>query len=243
MNIKRSLKRHLPLLYDNLIAAKRGEIELPSCRRIFAEPVIHEFLRSRFDGVVGGVFVEAGANDGMTRSNTIYLERHYGWKGLLVEALPHRFHQCVENRPASITVHAALVDKDFSGDYAVIADYDLMSFMPHGDAAIDKNSHVQHFEETIKHRSASIGTEYFVPTKTFAEIFDQNGVTDIDFLSLDIEGMELSALKGIDFDVVRPKTILVEDWDEKGISSFLLDKGYELEHRISEKDCFFKDAR
>jgi hypothetical protein len=35
----------------------------------------------------GGVFVEAGAYDGETFSNTLYLEKRLGWTGLLVTIL------------------------------------------------------------------------------------------------------------------------------------------------------------
>lgn len=35
-----------------------------------------------------GFFIECGALDGEFHSNTLYLERYLGWKGLLVEADP-----------------------------------------------------------------------------------------------------------------------------------------------------------
>ena len=36
-----------------------------------------------------GFFIEAGASDGENISNTLYLEKKYNWKGLLVEPNPH----------------------------------------------------------------------------------------------------------------------------------------------------------
>lgn len=36
----------------------------------------------------GGFFVEAGANDGYTQSNTYWLERFCGWEGILIEPIP-----------------------------------------------------------------------------------------------------------------------------------------------------------
>ena len=46
-----------------------------------------------------GVFVEAGANDGINQSNTLYLESRRGWRGVLVEALPVLYEQCRRHRP------------------------------------------------------------------------------------------------------------------------------------------------
>ena len=37
-----------------------------------------------------GFYIEAGANDGLNQSNTVFFERHRGWTGLLVEPLPRQ---------------------------------------------------------------------------------------------------------------------------------------------------------
>src|SRR5438067_1783042 len=41
------------------------------------------------------VFVEAGAHDGYTESNTYYLARFRGWSGVPVQAIPELYRQCV----------------------------------------------------------------------------------------------------------------------------------------------------
>ncbi|CAG0898994.1 unnamed protein product [Darwinula stevensoni] len=46
----------------------------------------------------GKFFVEAGALDGQTLSKTLYLEKKYGWTGLLVEPNPHLFKKLSEMR-------------------------------------------------------------------------------------------------------------------------------------------------
>ena len=46
-----------------------------------------------------GVFVEAGANDGVSQSNTLLLERSHGWSGLLIEPVPSFAERCRRNRP------------------------------------------------------------------------------------------------------------------------------------------------
>ena len=42
--------------------------------------------------VKDGYFVEAGADDFMLNTNTLYYERLHGWTGLLVEPVLGRFH-------------------------------------------------------------------------------------------------------------------------------------------------------
>ncbi len=54
-----------------------------------------------------GFFIEAGAHDGVSLSNTFFLES-VGWTGLLVEAHPELFDKCKRSRPRSQVVHAAL---------------------------------------------------------------------------------------------------------------------------------------
>src|SRR6202008_2120463 len=56
-----------------------------------------------------GFFVEAGANDGVTYSNTLFFERFRGWRGLLVEPLPELAARCRKNRPRCLVENCALV--------------------------------------------------------------------------------------------------------------------------------------
>lgn len=52
-----------------------------------------------------GTFVEAGAHDGFTQSNTYWLERHGGWSGLLVEPVPSLARRAARRRPRSRVVN------------------------------------------------------------------------------------------------------------------------------------------
>jgi hypothetical protein len=48
-----------------------------------------------------GTHLEAGANDGESFSNSLYLEREYGWTGILVEAVPELYKKLLtKNRRA-----------------------------------------------------------------------------------------------------------------------------------------------
>src|SRR4051812_7716391 len=60
-----------------------------------------------------GFFVEAGANDGLEQSNTYWLERFHGWRGVLVEAIPALYRNAVDERPDARVFHCALVADDY----------------------------------------------------------------------------------------------------------------------------------
>ena len=38
-----------------------------------------------------GLFIEVGANNGFSESNTYYLERFRNWNGILIEPIPHLY--------------------------------------------------------------------------------------------------------------------------------------------------------
>lgn len=64
---------------------------------------IHELLGHK----KAGVFVDIGANDGVTISNTCYLEKEHGWTGLAIEPIPAVFEKLKRNR-SCITVHGCV---------------------------------------------------------------------------------------------------------------------------------------
>ncbi|MCS6954957.1 MAG: FkbM family methyltransferase [Candidatus Calescibacterium sp.] len=72
--------------------------------------------------------------------------------------------------------------------------------------------------------------------------------TDIDFMNIDVEGMDLEVLETNDWDKYRPKIILVEilnissieDLTKHEITKFLQKKGY-VPFAKSFYTCFFKE--
>jgi FkbM family methyltransferase len=155
----------------------------------------------------GGVFIEAGANDGIRQSNTFFLEKRRGWTGLLVEPMPRLAKRCKRARRGATTVEALLVAPDDSGRQIELLDLDLMSVvgagndgLPDLDAHIASAEAVQRITRTTTH---ALG-------RTLSELIDQEVDQPIDLLSLDIEGYELEALRGLDLERHRPEWILIE---------------------------------
>ena len=68
-----------------------GDTKGGSHRGVLQDQFLDEFI---FKGrVKSGFFVEAGADDFLLNSNSVWFELTHGWTGLLVEPLASQFHQ------------------------------------------------------------------------------------------------------------------------------------------------------
>ena len=168
----------------------------------------------------GGVFIEAGANDGVKQSNTYYFEKIRGWTGLLVEPVQELAAECRKNRRASIVVEAALAARDGAGATVELHVAGLMSTVAGalGDAAATAR-HVaaaQSVQRNLETRTIR------VPARTLSALIDEAGLAgEIDLLSLDVEGAEEMALRGLDLRRHAPRFICVEARDEAAIAAVL----------------------
>jgi len=165
-----------------------------------------------------GFYIECGANDGITQSNTFFLEKNKGWKGILIEPSKNGFELCKKNRSSNnIFLNCALVSDEYKFDY-IEGDFDghLMSSV-NGNRRNTKN-------EKIK-----------VQAKKLSKILDDNNLKKIDFFSLDVEGYEYEVLNGIDFNKHEFKFLLIEiyTWDYEKIVNLMGNNGYLLVENLS----------
>jgi FkbM family methyltransferase len=191
-----------------------------------------------------GCFFEVGANDGLSQSNTAYLEKYQGWRGVLVEPLPSQYAKCISNRPASTVVNAALVSSEFPGATIEIAYANLMSII--NDPVrnlLSIDSHVAIGSRFLREDEKSLsGHKFTVPALTVSAVLDRAGQTRIDLFSLDVEGYEGEVLKGIDYSRHRPRYFLIEARDKPAIDRFLAAQGYRYVAQWSEQDYLYADA-
>ena len=192
-----------------------------------------------------GFFVELGANDGLRQSNSYILQRNFSWGGLLIEPNPARFEECVINRSFSGNVHfccAACVPFAFDQSSIKLCNSDLMSVAFNLDVSNeDAMSHSKLGSQFLKNPALSY--TFFASARTLTDILDDAmAPPKIDFLSLDVEGNELSVLQGLDFEKYSADWILVESRDDS-IAEFLCPLGYSLYHTFdhnSRRDQLFK---
>jgi hypothetical protein len=72
--------------------------------------------------------------------------------------------------------------------------------------------------------------EVRVPTSTLNDILEKSSIEKIDFLSMDIEGGQLSALRGFDIKKYRPDLVCIEDYipDRDEIFEYFQKNGYDV---------------
>ncbi len=199
----------------------------------------------KFLNYKSGFFIEAGANDGVSMSNTYLYEFFLNWKGLLVEPNKNRYIKCKENRPNSIVENVALVSSEYQKEFirgSFEGDTNSMTarVIDFRQEVFNKN----YFKEILLHlRQRKIVK---VKASTLDNLLAKHNVKEIDLLYLDTEEYELPILKGINLDKTRPKFIVVEIFpSEKSFNSIkehLTENNYEFIERIPNTDDYiFKD--
>jgi FkbM family methyltransferase len=156
-----------------------------------------------------GTFVEVGASDGITLSNCHFFESEWGWDGICVEANPHTFELLENNRGVPV-FNCALAEEDGgTEDFCSISGQaqglsGLTRFLDEGDMARIIGEIKSHGGE---HQTIS------VPVRNLNSLFREaygNGVTKIDYLSIDCEGADFNILKGINFEEFDISIISIE---------------------------------
>jgi len=142
-----------------------------------------------------GIFIDIGAYDGFTWSNSLALEKYYDWKGICVEPIPEVFEKLKEKRTAKC-VQAAVTDFDGIVDFIKVQGY---AEMLSGIIETMNSSHRKRIDDEIKNRG---GKQEIIKLKAekLQTIIDREDIKNIDYLSIDVECGELKVLSGVDWD-------------------------------------------
>jgi FkbM family methyltransferase len=178
-----------------------------------------------------GTYIDVGAHDGRTFSNTYHLE-NLGWNGVLVEPVPWKFFDIKRLRSRNnYIVNCAAVSFKLHGSSIKIQYGDLMTLSPEistidSDEWSDGAKKFMHSDETE--------VQFWIQGLSLTSILDDAKMgTDYDFLSIDVEGAELDVLQGIDFEKYKFGVIAVETYTEQKLVDFLHSKEYKVIRRIS----------
>ena len=151
-----------------------------------------------------GFFVEFGATDGVTLSNTYIFEKYCNWTGILAEPLPFWHNDLIKNRKCIIDKRCIFSEsnlkKKFVNTYESPELSGLEDELKDYSSTIDFNVEARKKKEIIIVKTVSLEDllkEYKAPKK-------------IDYLSIDTEGSEYTILKNFNFKLYEISIITIE---------------------------------
>lgn len=170
-------------------------------------------------------FVEIGTCD----FDTLYHFLERGWRGVMID--PYQpFLDFYKDHPNLTKVCVAISTEETMADYFYLNDETIKEWQDdqyRGIGSIAPNS-IMHEHPAYNGRLKKIS----VPTRTFESLMDELGITEIDYLKIDTEGLDLDILKSIDYNKFLIKLIKAETnyCDPNHMGSFLDDNGYHIEY-------------
>lgn len=196
--------------------------------------IVDEYLR----GKRNGVFVDIGAYDGITFSNTLMLERERGWTGVCIEPLPDLFAELWQNRNC-ICVNAAIGNREeaeveflavqsqvdrtrmLSG---VLSEYDPRHLVRVGDEIDEFGGSKEIIQVSMRHLHT---------------VLAEHNINHVDYLSIDTEGSELLILRSTILSALGNPCLTVENnYNDPAIDAALQDQQYML-HTLLDWDRFY----
>lgn len=183
-------------------AAKPQIVEKP---KQFSQNDEERVILEYFNGRTGN-FIDLGANDGETFSNTRALALR-GWKGVLVEPSPKAFdklkalydgHKGFYLYPVALGDHNGKIILQESGSLCSANDVGLVSTI--------------HAEEMDRFKSVLSYDPVEIKMYKWKTFLNRLRIKEFDFISMDIEGSELSVLP--DIDLTKTSMVCIE-WNSR----------------------------
>jgi hypothetical protein len=198
-----------------------------------------------YRGKRGGYFVEAGAGDGLWISNTLLLERKYGWTEILIE--PTRaFAALQRNRPACICDNSGL-----ASERSTIA---MIEIFDRGQAAISPAANENLLLSCARRNTDQVDLarmnsywgiakkQYLIEARPLADVLREHGAPKlIDYFSLDVEGFEMEILRLFPFDEYQFGCLSIERPPPE-LHNLLHSNGYGFRCKLGEDSIYCRGA-
>ena len=175
-----------------------------------------------------GFYLDIGAHDGITLSNTYFFEK-LGWDGVCIEPIPDVFTKLKSNRNCKL-FNCVLSNKKGTENFLVLEGYTEML------SGILENYDPAHLIR-IDNELRMMGGSKKVITSESLTFDDLQLPNIIDFVSLDVEGSEMKILETIDFNKYHINIISIEvNHGADEITNFIESKNFE---KIGSLGCDF----
>lgn len=188
-----------------------------------------EYIIKQFFGNHIGSFLDMGANDGKTLSNTYALAIN-GWQGTLVEASPLAYKRLLDthaNNQSLDFIQAAV--GSYNGEIVL---YESGEHLGKGDTSLLSTVVPGEMERWVGEKYNAVA----VPCITFETMVGLTKHKTFDFITMDIEGMELEVLPQMDLKKLKCKLICVEynGKEQHRYDEIIIPQGFRLIHKNGE---------
>lgn len=178
--------------------------------------------QSLLRGIKNGVYVDVGCADPILYSVTYHFYKK-GWQGLAIDPNPSMAGRYTVLRPRDTFINVGVGLSKDSLEYHAFNDETYNTF--------DKSEASRYLRER---KNVRLISKKLVSIRPLTEILKEQMVSKVDFLNVDVQGLDLEVLKSHDWSIV-PTVIAVEDEQfnadkpqESAVYQFLADKGYAL---------------
>lgn len=144
-------------------------------------------------------YLDIGCNHYKKLNNTYSLYQK-GHRGVLVEANPGFIEELKEKRPGDVVLNMGVAGRSADSMKFYITNADGLN-------SFDLNS-IQEAKKKLEW--LQVEKEVNVPVLTMEDIINQYCGKTPDIVSIDVEGLEIDILTGLDFDEHRPKAFIIE---------------------------------
>lgn len=153
-----------------------------------------------FEGLEKGFFVDVGAHHPKRFSNT-YLFYKQGWTGINIDAMPGSMVSFKKKRPLDINVEIPVSNTGEELKYYCFNEPALNGFSKELTEFRKNLSGVYYVIDELKLKTQKLSSilEAYIPENT-----------EIDFMSVDVEGLDFEVIQSNNWDRFRPKILLVE---------------------------------
>lgn len=187
-----------------------------------------QILKRIFGKKNNGYYVDIGAHHPKRFSNT-YIFYLKGWNGINIDPLPGTKALFDKERP-----------RDINLEIGVSQDMKELTYFSFNEPALNTFDKLEADKKNGLH-NFYIQEEIKLKTFPLSYILNKYLKSDqiIDFMTIDVEGLDLAVLKSNDWERFKPKMILAEELrmdiekiiEKSDIYSFLTSKGYSLYYR------------
>jgi FkbM family methyltransferase len=205
--------KHMPFGFEEILERastrknKPRPVRPPTDLALYRSLTLQDLFLDRwvFRELEKGSFIDVGAHDGITYSNTYFFEKARSWDGICIEPNPSVYKRLVANRTCK-AVNCCVSERPGLVEFRRISGYSEMFSGIVGKLA---PYHKERLETDLKDHGGS-SENISVQARTVNDIAADNGLSDVTYLSIDTVGGELEILQAIDFTKVFVHAITVE---------------------------------